>query len=99
MLFLYLWSFRKIIYRNSLKTTFIVLLVMLMITFTSVIISRDVVNIYVIPVILVPIIIKTFYDSRVALFIHSITILLIGFLHPMASNLFSDLYGRSGGHS
>lgn len=82
LLFLYLGSFRKIIYRNSLKTTFIVLLVMLIITFTSIILSRDIVNIYVIPVVLVPVIIKTFYDSRVALFIHSITILLIGFLAP-----------------
>jgi putative nucleotidyltransferase with HDIG domain len=82
LLFLYLGSFRRNIYRNSLKTTFIVLLVMLIITFTSIILSRDIVNIYVIPVVLVPVIIKTFYDSRVALFIHSITILLIGFLAP-----------------
>lgn len=82
LLFLYLWSFRKIIYRNSIKTTFIVLLVMLIITFTSITLSRDIVNIYVIPIVLVPVIIKTFYDSRVALFIHSITILLIGFLAP-----------------
>lgn len=82
LLFMYLGNFRKNIYRNSMKTTFIVLLVMLIITFTSITISRDIVNIYVIPVVLVPIIIKTFYDSRVALFIHSVTILLIGFLAP-----------------
>lgn len=82
MMFLYLWSFRKIIYKNSIKTTFIVLLVVLIFSLTSIFVSRDMVNIYVIPIALVPIIIKTFYDSRVALFIHSTTILLIGFLAP-----------------
>lgn len=82
LLFLYLGNFRKNIYRNSIKTTFIVMLVLLMITFTSLIISRDIVNIYVIPIALLPMIIKTFYDSRVALFVHSITILLIGFFAP-----------------
>jgi putative nucleotidyltransferase with HDIG domain len=82
MMFLYLWSFRKIIYKNSIKTTFIVLLVVLIFSLTSIFVSRDIVNIYVIPIALVPIIIKTFYDSRVALFIHSTAILLIGFLAP-----------------
>lgn len=82
MLFLYLWSFRKIIYKNSIKTAFIVLLVILIFSLTSIFVRKDIINIYVIPVTLIPIIIKTFYDSRVALFIHSIAILLIGFLAP-----------------
>jgi len=82
MLFMYLGSFRKLIYRNSMKTTFIVLLVVSIISITSILLKNNSVNIYVIPIVVVPMIIKTFYDSRVALFIHSVTILVIGFLAP-----------------
>ena len=38
--------------------------------------------IYIVPFSMLPIIIKTFYDSRVALFVHIITILLVGFWAP-----------------
>jgi membrane-associated HD superfamily phosphohydrolase len=78
MLFLFLLNFRIEILKHSLKTTFILMLVILI-----VIISRFSINyLYVIPFALVPIIIKTFYDSRLALFIHIISVLLVGFIAP-----------------
>ncbi len=42
----------------------------------------NLVSIYLLPFAILPIILKTFYDSRLALFIHIITILLIGFFAP-----------------
>ena len=39
-------------------------------------------NIYIIPFALLPIIIRTFFDPRLSLFIHISTILLIGFIAP-----------------
>ncbi|HAF29997.1 MAG TPA: transmembrane HD family protein [Bacteroidales bacterium] len=78
VLFLFLLNFRSEILKHSLKTTFILMLVLIV-----VFISRFTVNyLYIIPVALVPIIIKTFYDARLALFIHIVTVLLVGFLAP-----------------
>ena len=80
MLFLFLLNFRVEILKHSLKTAFILMLVLSM-----VIISRFTIQyLYIIPFALVPIIIKTFYDSRLALFIHFITLLLVGFMAPNA---------------
>ncbi|MCK5170396.1 MAG: HDIG domain-containing protein, partial [Bacteroidales bacterium] len=78
VLFLFLVNFRSEILKHSLKTTFILMLVLIF-----VIISRfSIKYLYIIPFALIPIIIKTFYDARLALFIHIITVLLIGFFAP-----------------
>jgi len=78
VLFLFLWHFRKEILQNTLKTIFILMLVLII-----VLVSRFTTQVlYIIPFALVPIIIKTFYDSRLALFIHIITVLLVGFFAP-----------------
>ena len=42
----------------------------------------NLVSIYLLPFAILPIILKTFFDSRLALFVHIITILLIGFFAP-----------------
>ncbi len=78
ILFLFLLNFRSEILNHSLKTSFILMLVLII-----VIISRFTIQyLYIIPFALIPIIIKTFYDARLALFIHMITVLLVGFLAP-----------------
>ncbi|MCB2195167.1 MAG: HDIG domain-containing protein [Bacteroidetes bacterium] len=78
ILFLFLLNFRNEILKHTLKTTFILMLVLVI-----VIIARFTVNWpYAVPVVLIPIIIKTFYDARLALFIHIVTVLLIGFFAP-----------------
>lgn len=77
VLFLFLLNFRKDILQNNLKTLFILLVVLIIVT-----VARSANNIYIVPLTLVPIIIKTFYDSRLALFIHIVTILLVGFFAP-----------------
>ena len=78
VLFLFLLNFRSEILAHSLKTTFILMLVLMI-----VIISRFTISfLYVIPFALIPIIIKTFYDARLALFIHIVTVLLVGFFAP-----------------
>ncbi len=78
VLFLFLVNFRSDILKHSLKTAFILMLVLIF-----VIISRfSIKYLYIIPFALIPIIIKTFYDARLALFIHIITVLLIGFFAP-----------------
>jgi hypothetical protein len=78
VLFLFLLNFRSDILKHSLKTTFILMLVVMI-----VVIGRFAGSfLYVVPFALIPIIIKTFYDARLALFIHIVTVLLVGFFAP-----------------
>jgi len=44
--------------------------------------THDAVSVYVIPFVLVPIFLKTFFDIRYALFVHMVTLLLAGFWVP-----------------
>ncbi len=82
VLFLFLNNFRHDILQNTLNTSFILSPVVFFIALSSVIIQYSNWNIYIVPYALLPIIIRTFYDSRLALFIHMITILVVGFLAP-----------------
>jgi putative nucleotidyltransferase with HDIG domain len=83
LLFLFLYHFRRDILSNSLKITFILILVLLMVGISSVMMFFDLGSmLYLIPFALVPIIIRTFYDARLALFIHIIIVLLVGFFAP-----------------
>ncbi len=78
VLYLFLWNFRREILQHSFKTLFILLIVVIF-----VIVSSFTENIlYVIPFAIIPIIIRTFYDARLALFIHIITVLIVGFFAP-----------------
>ncbi len=53
-----------------------------MVLVASTTLKFNLVSIYLLPFAILPIILKTFYDSRLALFIHIITILLVGFFAP-----------------
>lgn len=82
MLFLFLYNFRREILSDNRKIIFILLLITIMAILSSVLIKRNIINIYIIPLAIVPIFIRTFYDSRLALFIHLVTVFLVGFFVP-----------------
>lgn len=83
ILYLFMFSFRKDILENSLKTMFILLMVNLFVLAGRLgIMYQDILNLYLVPFVLLPVIIRTFFDTRTALFIHIITIVLIGFMAP-----------------
>lgn len=83
--FLFLFFFRKDVYQNILSISFILLMMLLMII-TGSITARIVPNAYfIIPIAILPIILRTFFDSRLAFYIHVITVLIVSF---HASNSF-----------
>lgn len=82
VLYLFLLSFRKEVLENTKRVTFILLTMLLMIIIASMALKFDLVSIYILPFAILPIILKTFFDSRLALFVHVITILLVGFFVP-----------------
>lgn len=82
VLILFLNAFRKDILADNNKIVFILLLIFVMVFVTSLVIKTDANYVYLIPLCLVPVIIRVFFDTRLALFIHLVTIILIGFLAP-----------------
>lgn len=65
--------------KNSL---FIVTVVVLFIAMATLTLKFNHVSIYLIPYIALPILIKNFMNERVALFVHVVTMLIIGFIAP-----------------
>ena len=81
-IYLFLYHFRREILENIRKTLFILFLLFLMVFVSIMIIRFSMINFYIVPFAIVPIIIRTFYDGRLALFVHTIILLLVGFFAP-----------------
>ena len=82
MLWLFLRQYRNRILENTTKMSLILSLVVIMVLMSSIVLSLAVDWIYCIPFCILPIVLKAFFDNRVALFVHLITILIIGFIMP-----------------
>jgi cyclic-di-AMP phosphodiesterase PgpH len=82
LLYLFLHNFRPDVLQSIRETTFILLLVLIMAAISSVTLRYDVFNLYILPFAIVPIMIRTFFDSRLALYIHIIILLIVGFWAP-----------------
>jgi putative nucleotidyltransferase with HDIG domain len=82
VLYLFLYHFRKEILDSMQKTLFILMMVLLMFISASLVVRFNQVSIYLVPFVMLPIIIHAFYDSRLAYYIHIVTIMIIGFLAP-----------------
>jgi putative nucleotidyltransferase with HDIG domain len=78
----FLKFFRKDIYSDNGKVTFILMLVVLQVVMAHFSINSQSFSIYILPFCILPIIIRAFYDTRVALFVHIVTVLIISFMAP-----------------
>ncbi len=82
ILFLFLKQYRLEVLQDSTKVTLILLLIVCMIVLTSFTLKWNSNLLYLIPFCILPIVLKAFFDTRLALFTHLITILIIGFIVP-----------------
>jgi putative nucleotidyltransferase with HDIG domain len=82
VLALFLRVYRKDIYHNNKKILLILLLILVMVITASMVVKYDVDFIMLVPICMVPVVIRAFYDTRLALFVHLITIIIAGFLVP-----------------
>jgi putative nucleotidyltransferase with HDIG domain len=82
MLLLFLKKYRPEIYSNNTKVTFIFFNVLLMVLLTTIVVKMDAKYVYVVPLCILPLILKAFFDPRLGLFVHVLTILLLGFIVP-----------------
>ena len=82
MLLLFLHTYRIQIYQNNRKLTFIFFNILIIIIAVTLVISYNTAYIFAVPICILPLIIKAFFDARLGLFTHVLTVLLIGFIVP-----------------
>ena len=82
LLLLFLHKYRTSIYENNRKLTFILFNIVIAISATTFVIGYDTNYIFAVPLCILPLIIKAFFDARLGLLTHILTVLLIGFIIP-----------------
>ncbi|MFO7999676.1 MAG: HDIG domain-containing protein [Marinilabilia sp.] len=89
LIYMFLYFFRKDVYNNLLSISFMLLMVIGVLLLARLSRVFDFFPIYIIPFAILPIIIRTFFDSRLAFFMHVITIMMAAFF---TSNSFEFVY-------
>ncbi len=82
MLFLFLKKYRPEVFRNNVKVTFIFFNILLMVLITTLVVKYNETYVFVVPLCIMPLILKTFFDARLGLFVHVLTVLILGFVVP-----------------
>ncbi|MFD1615147.1 HD family phosphohydrolase [Gelatiniphilus marinus] len=80
MLLLFLRKYRPDVFENNTKVTFIFFNILLMVFITTLVVNYNLKYIYVVPICILPLVLKAFFDARLGLFVHVITVLLLGFV-------------------
>jgi cyclic-di-AMP phosphodiesterase PgpH len=79
-LYLFMYHFRFDVLSSTHKTFFIILVILIFIIITRLVIFIPGNIVYLVPFAMIPIIVRTFYDSRLALFVYLTAIMLAGFI-------------------
>jgi cyclic-di-AMP phosphodiesterase PgpH len=82
VIFFFIYLFRKDIVADNLKVAFLMLITLLMVFMASLSMRFEFLSIYMLPFGILPIVVRAFYDTRIALFTHLVTSLIIGFIAP-----------------
>lgn len=79
---LYLWSFRPRILFSRKNTLFLLLCILVSCLLTEVCVRYNLFNIYILPFAIIPIVVRTFFDSRTALFTLLTIVLICSLMVP-----------------
>ncbi|QYA26533.1 HDIG domain-containing protein [Gramella sp. MT6] len=82
MLLLFMRKYRITIFENNVKVTFIFFNIIFMVMLTTLVVNFNIDYVYVVPLCILPLTLKAFFDARLGLFTHVITVLLLGFIVP-----------------
>ena len=82
MLLLFLRKYSLDVFKNNTKVTFIFFNILLMVFLTTLVVNYNSLYIYIVPICILPLVLKAFFDARLGLFAHVITVLLLGFVVP-----------------
>ncbi len=82
MLLLFLRKYRLSVFENNTKVSFIFFNIILMVIITTLVVNYNSKYIYIVPICILPLVLKAFFDARLGLFTHVITVLLLGSIVP-----------------
>lgn len=82
MLMLFLQRYRPEVFGNNVKVTFIFFNILVVVFLTNLVVKYDDAFVFVVPLCILPLILKTFFDARLGLFVHVLTVLILGFVVP-----------------
>ncbi|TBN06823.1 HDIG domain-containing protein [Hyunsoonleella flava] len=82
MLLLFLRKYRLEVFENNTKVTFIFFNILLMVFITTLVVNYNSEYLYVVPLCMLPLVLKAFFDARLGMFTHVITVLLLGSIVP-----------------
>lgn len=94
LLFIYFYMFRSKILHSLKEIVFMQAMSLIMLATLSLCINYDI-NIYIVPFAMLPIVVRVFFDSRTALYLHNVTILVASQMvpNPMEFTLLQILAG------
>lgn len=79
---IFMRMFNREVLQQPRRVLFVLLLICLMVLMAKFAIQIELLNIYLAPICMLPIVIRTFYEVKLALFLHIITVFLISFIVP-----------------
>ncbi len=82
MLLLFIRRNRRDIFDNNVKVSFIFFNILFMVFLTTLVVNFEAKYVYIVPLCILPLTLKAFFDSRLGLFTHVITVLILGFVVP-----------------
>jgi putative nucleotidyltransferase with HDIG domain len=82
LMFLYLIFYRRELFDHKRKLTFIFMMIVIIVFMAALATKIDAISIYMVPVAILPILIRIFFDSRTAIFALMVTTMLIGYFAP-----------------
>ncbi len=82
LIYIFINKFRQEILGSIKKSGFILFIILLFSCVTSFIIKFKPFDLYIVPLAIVAILLKTFYDTKLAIFVYVVTVLIIGFWAP-----------------
>lgn len=82
MLLLFVKKYRIDIFENNIKVTFIFFNILFIVGLTLLVLHFNQELIYIVPICVLPLALKAFFDARLGLFTHVITVLILGFIVP-----------------
>lgn len=84
VLYIFLQQFRRELMEDVSKITFVLANVLVAIILVRIVMDFGLEYIYLIPFTILPITLRSFFDTRLALFVHTVAVLLSGFFVPNA---------------
>ncbi len=109
LLFVFLWRTRPLVFENNKRITFLCVIILLIVLLTKAVVDVNPLYVYAVPICMLPLLLRTFFDTRIALFSLMIALFLLAFLVPnsfefiflqmmagiLASLTVNDLYRRA----